>query len=59
MRSFHDRRWILAALTGVAAAALALANQIGREALLPVAVYSGWLLLVLATSGLLGVRSIA
>ncbi len=47
MKSFHDRRWILTAITATVAVALALAAQIGREALLPVAGYTGWLLLAL------------
>lgn len=45
MNSLRDRRWIFLALTAAVAGALALAAQIGRDALLPVAVHSGWLLL--------------
>ena len=47
MKSMRDRRWLFALITGVLAAALALASAIGQEALLPMAVYSGWLLLAL------------
>jgi hypothetical protein len=47
MKSFYDRRTLLSGLTAMIAAALALATRVGRDALLPVAVYSGWLLLAL------------
>lgn len=47
MKSLHDRRWYLAGFSGLVALALALAWQLGRSALLPVAVYTGWILLVL------------
>jgi hypothetical protein len=47
MKSFHARRWLLAFITGTVAAGLAFAWQIGSEALRPVAVYTGWLLLAL------------
>jgi hypothetical protein len=47
MKSFYDRRSILTALTAALAAALLLGTQLGRDALLPVAVYTGWLLLAL------------
>lgn len=47
MKSFQHRRWLLAVITGVVAAVLALANELGRDALRPVAAYSGGLLLAL------------
>ncbi len=47
MKSFSDRRILLAGITTVVAVVLAFATQVGRDALLPVAVYSGWLLLAL------------
>jgi hypothetical protein len=47
MKSFHARRWLLAFVTGIAAAVLAFAWQLGSEALMPVAIYTGWLLLAL------------
>ena len=47
MKSFYDRRARLTVITAVIAAALAAATGIGRDALLPVAVYTGWLLLAL------------
>jgi hypothetical protein len=47
MKSFHDRRWLLTGLTILIAAALAVAATVAREALWPVAVYTGWLLLAL------------
>lgn len=45
MKTFLARRWTLSLLTAGLALALTLAWQLGRTALLPVAVYSGWLLL--------------
>ena len=47
MKSYQDRRWILTALTALIATGLVLGNQLGRDALLPVAGYTGWLLLAL------------
>lgn len=47
MKSLRDRRWVLTSLAAATAAVLALASQLGRDALLPVAVYSGWFLLAL------------
>jgi len=47
MKSFLTRRWYLSLLTVGLGLALAMAWQLGRIALLPVAVYSGWLLLAL------------
>lgn len=47
MKTFYDRRSILTALTAAVATALALGTELGRDALLPVAVYTGWLLLAL------------
>jgi hypothetical protein len=47
MKTLRDRRWLFAGITGALAAGLALAMQIGRDALMPVAVYSGWVLLAL------------
>ena len=45
MKSFLTRRWILSLLTLALAAELAAVWQLGRIALRPVALYSGWLLL--------------
>lgn len=47
MNTLRDRRGIFAGITVALAAGLALAAQVGRDALLPVAVYSGWLLFAL------------
>lgn len=47
MKSYVDRRSILIALTAAVSAALVLGTQLGRDALRPVAVYTGWLLLAL------------
>ena len=47
MKSFLTRRWYLSLLTVGLGLALTLAWLLGRIALLPVAVYSGWLLLAL------------
>ncbi len=47
MKTFRARRWILVLLTGVAGLGLVAAWQLGRIALRPSAVYSGWLLLAL------------
>jgi len=45
MKTFRARRWLLSLLAAVLALGLAGAWQLGRVALQPVAVYSGWLLL--------------
>ena len=47
MKTFLARRWLLSLLTALLGALLAWLWSLGRVALLPVAVYSGWLLLVL------------
>lgn len=47
MKSLRDRRWLFVAITATLAAGLAVAVQVGRDALLPVAGYTGNLLLVL------------
>ncbi len=47
MKSFRARRWVLSLTTVALGLGLALVWQLGRIALLPVAVYSGWLLLAL------------
>jgi hypothetical protein len=47
MKTFLARRWFLSLVTAVLGLVLALAWQLGRISLLPVAVYSGWLLLAL------------
>ena len=45
MKTFRARRWLLSLISLVFSLGLVLAWQLGRVALLPVAVYSGWLLL--------------
>ena len=47
MTSFFTRRVILSLTTAAVAGGLAVAWQLGRVALRPVATYSGWLLLAL------------
>jgi len=47
MKTFLARRWILSVTTLAAALELGLLWQLGRVALRPVAMYSGWLLLLL------------
>jgi len=47
MKPFIARRWFLSLLTAGLALGLAAAWQLGRIALWPVAIYSGWLLLAL------------
>jgi hypothetical protein len=47
MKTFLARRWFLSLVTALLGLVLGLAWQLGRVALLPVAVYSGWLLLAL------------
>lgn len=47
MKSFFTRRWLFAGFTGLVACGLALAWLVGGEALRPVALYTGWLLLAL------------
>jgi hypothetical protein len=47
MTSFFTRRLILSLVTATVAGGLAVAWQLGRVALQPVAIYTGWLLLAL------------
>jgi hypothetical protein len=47
MKTFRARRWLFLLITTALGAGLVLAWQLGRVALLPMAVYSGWFLLLL------------
>ena len=47
MNSFRERRWLLTGLTAATFGGLAFATQVGRDALQPVAVHTGTVLLLL------------